>query len=81
MTLACESIFPTYDIFLSATLLTLGFELEALDKTDARKVEFCFRRLPEMDTAIQRYWSKQLSVEPQAFSANLKMLKNRIYSD
>lgn len=78
---ACESIFSTYDLFLSSVLLSLNFELEAIDKGDSRKVEFCFRRSSEMDTAIQAYWAKQLSVEPQALFANLKMLKNRIYSN
>lgn len=76
----CESVFSTYDIFLSATLLAVGFRLETIDKGDTRKVEFCFRRSPEMDTVIQAYWSKQLQCEPQALFANLKMLKNQIYS-
>lgn len=74
-------VFTTFDLFLSSCLLTLGdFKLMALDRSNPHKVEFCFLRSPGLDEAVQRYWTKDLLVEPQAFSANLKFLKNRIYS-
>lgn len=73
--------FTTHDIFLSSTLATLGFKIEALDKENKQRVEFCFQREKSLDEAIQGYWARELRVEPQAFAANLKSLKNRIYSD
>lgn len=74
-------MFSTYCIFTSATILSLGFQLEAIDKSNPRKVEFCFPRSPQLDTVIQAYWAKQLQCEPQALFSNLKMLKNRIFSN
>lgn len=76
-----EKYFSTYDIFLSSTLVTLGFKIESLDKQNKQKVEFCFIREKELDETIQMYWARELRIEPQSFSANLKSLKNRIYSD
>ncbi len=75
-----KDLFLTYDIFLSSTLACLGFDIEALDKSNSYKVEFCFLRTPDLDSAIQAFWAKQLKVEPQCLFANLKALKNRIYS-
>lgn len=76
-----QNHFTTYDIFLSSTLVTLGFKVEALDKKNRRKVEFFFLRENGIDEAIQGYWARSLRIEPQAFAASLKSLKNRIYSD
>lgn len=76
-----KNYFATYDIFLSSTLFTLGFKIETLDKQNKQKVEFYFLREKGLDEAIQSYWARELRVEPQAFAANLKSLKNRIYSD
>lgn len=81
MNVSLEKYFSTYDIFLSSTLVTLGFKIEALDKQNKQKVEFCFIRENGLDETIQMYWARELRVEPQSFSANLKSLKNRIYSN
>lgn len=77
----CEKNFTTYDIFLSSTLVDLGFKIEALDRTNEKRIEFCFQREKGLDKAIQAYWAHKLRVEPQSFSSNLKNLKNRIYSN
>lgn len=75
-----EKYFATHDIFLSSALITLGFKIEVLDKSNPQKVEFCFHRERGLDKAVQAYWALELQLEPQAFSSNLKNLKNRIYS-
>ncbi len=81
MELENERYFSTYDIFLCSTLVTLGFKIEALDKHNKQRVEFCFNRGQQLDEAVQMYWAREVRLEPQAFAANLKSLKNRIYSD
>jgi len=72
--------FNTFDIYLAAILVSLGFEISKLDRTDTKRVEFCFKHNEKLDEIVQRYWDKELSLEPQALFANLKQLKNRIYS-
>lgn len=75
-----EKYFTTYCIFLSSTLVTLGFRIDSLNKQNKQKVEFCFQREQGLDEAVQGYWARELRVEPQAFAANLKSIKNRLYS-
>lgn len=76
-----HNLFATYDIGLSSVLLSLGFALDSLDKTNPQKVQFIFQRNESLDEAIQLYWAKKLTLEPQILLANLKLLKNRLYSD
>ena len=74
-----SNYFSTSDIALAA-VLSLYFPVDSLDKRNPSRVEFLFERRSELDALIQRYWSRALEVEPQAFFSSLKNLKNRIYS-
>ncbi|MBI2196126.1 hypothetical protein HYU45_00775 [Candidatus Daviesbacteria bacterium] len=76
-----RNLFATYDIGLSSVLLSLGFALDSLDKTNPQKVQFIFQKNKGLAEAIQAYWAKRLTLEPQTLLANLKLLKNRLYSD
>lgn len=76
-----EKYFSSYDIFLSSVLVYFNFKIEILDKSDKQKVKFIFLREQGLDEMAQKYWAHELRVEPQAFAATLKSLKNRIYSD
>lgn len=75
--------FTTYDIGLASVLLTLDFILESLNKANPRKVQFIFQKPSDtsLDEAIQSYWDKTLRLEPQTLLTNLKLLKNRLYSE
>ena len=73
--------FATYDIFLSSVLLSLNFTLDRLDRTNPRKVQFIFQKITGLDEAVQAYWDKTLRLEPQTVLTNLKLLKNRLYSE
>lgn len=73
--------FSTYDIYLASTLLSLGHNVDFLNRKDRGKVGFCFSRVGALDEVIQRYWARDLLIEPQTLFASLKALKNRIYSD
>ena len=76
-----QKYFATFDIGLACVLLSLGFILDSLGKTNPRKVQFIFQRTDSLDEAIQAYWNKSLRLEPQSVLTNLKFLKNRLYSD
>ncbi len=73
--------FNTFDLGLSAALVSLGFPIDHLDKSNARKVEFVFLRVDGLDQAIQSYWSNSLSVSALSYFNATKMIKNRIYSE
>ena len=71
----------TFDLGAAASLVTAGFELISLDKTNPRKVKFVFRREIGIEKVVDDYWSDRLEVKARAFFDNVKMLKNRIYSE
>jgi hypothetical protein len=55
--------------------------LLAIDKTNRRKARFVIRRDEGIDMAVRAYWDGKLSVDGRTMFDNLKMLKNRLYSD
>ena len=73
-------LFITADLSLASSLLTLGYEIQNLDKTNPHKAQFIFQRSPGLDSDIQNYWNGNLRINPRLFSDNIKMLKNRLYS-
>ena len=73
--------YETYDIQCAAVLLCCNFELLSLDKTQPKKVKFIFKRKEKLDELINKFWSDQLKVKARSLLENLKILKNRIYSD
>lgn len=76
-----STYFYTFDLGCSATLISIGFELISLDKGNPRKVKFIFMRNSSIEEAVNNYWSDKLKVNARTFFDNLKMLKNRIYSE
>lgn len=74
-------IWTTYDLGCSAALLTTGFELLSLNKDNPHKSLFVFKRTESIDEAVELYWSNKLPVMARGYFENIKMLKNRIYSE
>lgn len=72
--------FSTFDLGCSTALISVGFELIRLDKTNPRKVQFIFRGVAGIEKVVDDYWADRLEVKARAFFDNVKMLKNRIYS-
>ena len=73
--------FYTFDLGCSAALISAGFELVSLDKANPGKVQFIFRREVGIEKVVDDYWADRLEVKARAFFDNVKMLKNRIYSE
>ena len=73
--------FYSFDLGASAALVSANFELVSLDKTNPKKVRFIFRREAGIEKVVDDYWTDRLEVKARTFFDNLKMLKNRIYSE
>lgn len=71
----------TFDLGLTTALISLGFELLELDKTNPKKVKFLFEENKELNEAVTAYWGDNLPINARTLFDNLKMAKNRIYSD
>jgi len=77
--LKLDEYFETSDLSLSSTLVSLGFSIDCLDKSNP-KVIFIFKSTPELIQTIQSFWAAKLKIEPRTYFNNLKDLKARIYS-
>jgi hypothetical protein len=71
----------TFDLGCSSAIITAGFELISLEKSNPKKVQFIFRREAGIENVVDDYWADRLEVKARAFFDNTKMLKNRIYSE
>jgi hypothetical protein len=76
-----NKMFLTFDLGLASSLISLGYELWNLEKSNPKKVQFIFRRAEGIDSIINDYWQNRLKLNARALFENQKMLKNRIYSD
>lgn len=76
-----QDFMTTFDLGCSAALVSSGFELVSLDKSDRKKVQFIFRREVGIERVVDDYWADRLEVKARTFFDNVKMLKNRIYSE
>lgn len=75
------NFFYTFDLGLSAALISVGFSLVSLDRENLRKVQFVFRCGDGMDEVVDAYWADRLEVKSRTYFDTLKMLKNRLYSE
>lgn len=76
-----KNYFYTFDLGCAAALISADFRLVSLDKTNPAKVQFIFRREVGIEKIVDGYWADRLEVKARTFFDNVKMLKNRIYSE
>lgn len=76
-----QDFMTTYDLGCSSALVSSGFELVSLDKANPKKVQFIFRRELGIENVADDYFADRLEVKARTFFDNVKMLKNRIYSE
>jgi len=72
--------YRSYDLGLASALVHVGFALLELDRSNGRKVEFIFAKTPELEDAVNRFWSGKLKVDAQGYFEAIRSVKNRIYS-
>jgi len=72
--------YKTSDLSL-ATTLSLYCPITDIEKQNPRKAEFIFERNQELDDLLDRYWKKELLVEPRTYFDQLKALKARLYGN
>jgi hypothetical protein len=75
-----DKYFYTYDLGCCSALISKNFQLVSLDKTKS-KVLFIFLKEVGMEKIIDDYWADRLDVKARTLFDNIKMLKNRIYSE
>ena len=78
-----DSTFSTRDLYLSATLVTMGFDMintsMVIEGSKNMPVGyFEFKNTPELQDARSKYTQGRLLVEPKIFITNLKSLKSEV---
>jgi len=73
--------FSTFDLGLATVLVTLGYELLELEKSNPKKVRFIFKREENIEQIMNDFWNDKIKLPAQTLFNNQKMLKNRIYSN
>ena len=76
-----NSNFSTYDLGLATVLVTLGYKLLELDKTNPKKIRFVFKKDKNISQTMLSYWDDEIKLPAQTLFNNQKMLKTRIFSD
>lgn len=78
--LKVNDYYSTPDLAL-ATVISLSYPVEAIDRQNPHKALFLFKREPGLDQLVEAYWRKELKVEPQDYFSQLKNLKARLYGE
>ncbi|MSU44949.1 hypothetical protein EXS45_02105 [Candidatus Nomurabacteria bacterium] len=71
----------TFDLGCSSALISAGFELVSLEKSNPSKVQFIFLKNNNIEKVVADYWANRLEVKARTFFDNTKMIKNRLYSE
>ncbi len=77
--ISTNDTFPSRDWVLIATLSSLGFPIEAVEQDSQARTIFHIQRSDSLDDVIQRFWRRELRVEPQEFNQHMKLVKARMY--
>lgn len=70
----------TYDIAIASALVSKGYQIEVIDRTHPKKAKFVFYPATNLHSSVELYWNDELELNARTLLDNLKMLKNRLYS-
>ncbi len=75
-----STYYTSYDLGCCAALISRGFNLINVDRSEHRRSLFVFEACPEIEQAANDFWADRLEVNARTYFDNIKMLKSRIYS-
>lgn len=74
-----KEVFRTADLSLTAALCVSGFVVKEVERTDPKRSIFIFEKSEKLLEEVERYWCREMRLEPQEYFYQLKILKARIY--
>lgn len=72
-----DEYYTTPDLNL-ATVISLSFPLDSIERLSDRKKAFVFKREVGLDQLIETFWRRETKVEPNQYSEHRKMLIARM---
>lgn len=76
----CPNPFSSFDIGMTAGLVSAGYSLLYIDKSKGSKALFLFENDEDIIESAQMYWRGELQVDALAYFNALKNIKNQLYS-
>lgn len=73
-----KQLFWVSELGLAATLMLNGYSITQVDLENPAQVAFGFRPDLQLNELVEKYWNKEMRVEPQIFQSQLVMLRKRI---
>jgi hypothetical protein len=73
--------YQTPDFLLSSILLHFHQHLEGIDRSNPKRLQFCFLRSEALKEILEKFHKKEIRVEPKAFHATQKDLKSRMHQN
>lgn len=74
-----EATYATSDLGIAAVLVSQGHSLIRVDKSNPRRVLFCFLEVTDIEQVTEQFWARKLDVDACTLVENMKLLKGRIY--
>lgn len=71
--------YQSSDFCLASTLVSLGFNVCNLDKSNPQRINFGFTDTTELRQSIDLYWKKQIKVPPLDFYNAQRHIKALMY--
>ena len=75
-----QKTFTSSDLAIVAAI-SLYYPIIEVDKTNPRKAQFVFERTSNLDSLLEKYWNKELLIEPRAYFDQVKAIKTRLYAN
>lgn len=75
-----NNFFQSSDLSLVSALLSIGYNIDSVDKTNGQRAVFLVARDEFLDNKVQAFWSHALMVDPLTYFNCLKEAKTRLYS-
>lgn len=75
-----QETFVSSDLAIVATI-SLYCPIIKVDKTNPRKAQFIFERNSNLESVLNKYWNKELLIEPRVYFDQLKAIKARLYAN
>lgn len=78
--------YQTEDFYLSTFLISNGFQLISIDRTNSRRCQFIFKDNPKREKLVHSYNfaipdSKEILVDARKLISAIKDLKTKLYSE
>ncbi len=75
-----KNIFSTADLNIASLLVALNYRLIDLDRSNGKRVRFCFAQEAGLEETVEAFWNDSLQVSPQKLFNAQKNLKARLYA-